>query len=144
MASILQHYISYKKHTLQSPVKAPTNGFIFDVHQVNSPLTQSGSAETHAVFLPHQEWPFLCSQGQQPTSLRKREHSQNLKDHKEPDCVFQLDTITIGLRTKEESRPSDSSPCCDYACDLSYTNQFTCVGPFLKLSFSMQQMPCAM
>ena len=43
-----------------------------------------------------------------------------------PDCVFQLDTITISLRTMEESRPSDSSPCCDYACDyacdLSYIN----------------------
>ena len=36
----------------------------------------------------------------------------------DPDCVFQLDTI--GLRTMEESRPSDSFPCCDYACDLSY------------------------
>ena len=28
-----------------------------------------------------------------------------------PDCVFQLGTITIGLRTIEESRPLDSSPC---------------------------------
>ena len=37
-----------------------------------------------------------------------------------PDCVFQL--ATIGLRTMEESRPSDFSPCCDYACDLSYIN----------------------
>ena len=27
-----------------------------------------------------------------------------------PDCVFQLDTNTIGLWTIEESRPSDSSP----------------------------------
>ena len=28
--------------------------------------------------------------------------------------------VTFGLRTIEESRPSDFSPCCDYACDLSY------------------------
>ena len=40
-------------------------------------------------------------------------------DSDDPDCVFQLDTITIGLWTIEESHPSDSSPCCDYACDLS-------------------------
>ena len=43
---------------------------------------------------------------------------QRSMDSDGPDCVFQLDTI--GLRTMEESRPSDSSPCCDYACDLSY------------------------
>ena len=43
---------------------------------------------------------------------------QRSTDSDGPDCVFQLDTITIGLRTIEESRPSDSSPCCDYACDL--------------------------
>ena len=43
---------------------------------------------------------------------------QRSTDSDGPDCVFQLDTI--GLRTMEESRPSDSSPCCDYACDLSY------------------------
>ena len=35
-----------------------------------------------------------------------------------PDCVFQLDTISF--RAMEESRPSDSSPCCDYSCDLSH------------------------
>ena len=45
---------------------------------------------------------------------------QRSTDSDGPDCVFQLDTI--GLRTMEESRPSDSSPCCDYACDLSYIN----------------------
>ena len=44
---------------------------------------------------------------------------KGLPDSDGPDCVFQLDTI--GLQTMEESRPSDSSPCCDYACDLSYT-----------------------
>ena len=43
---------------------------------------------------------------------------QRSTDSDGPDCVFQLDTI--GLQTMEESRPSDSSPCCDYACDLSY------------------------
>ena len=45
---------------------------------------------------------------------------QRSTDSDGPDCVFKLDTI--GLRTMEESRPSDSSPCCDYACDLSYIN----------------------
>ena len=43
---------------------------------------------------------------------------QRSTDSDGPNCVFLLDTI--GLRTMEESRPSDSSPCCDYACDLSY------------------------
>ena len=47
---------------------------------------------------------------------------QRSTDSDSPDCVFQLDTIAIDLRTIEESRPSDSSPCCDYACDLSYIN----------------------
>ena len=46
---------------------------------------------------------------------------QRSTDSNGPDCVFQLDTITIGLRTIEESRPSDSSTAaCDYACDLSH------------------------
>ena len=45
---------------------------------------------------------------------------QRSTDSDGPNCVFLLDTI--GLRTMEESRPSDSSPCCDYACDLSYIN----------------------
>ena len=45
---------------------------------------------------------------------------QRSTDSDGPDCAVQLDTI--GLWTMEESRPSDSSPCCDYACDLSYIN----------------------
>ena len=35
---------------------------------------------------------------------------QRSTDSDGPDYVFQLDTITIGLRTIEESCPSDSSP----------------------------------
>ena len=42
--------------------------------------------------------------------------------------VFQSDTITIGYQTIEESRPSDSSPCCDYACDLSLIKYAIFVG----------------
>ena len=34
---------------------------------------------------------------------------QRSTDSNGPDCVFQLDTVTIGLLTIEESRPSDSS-----------------------------------
>ena len=45
---------------------------------------------------------------------------QRSTDSDGPDCVFQLDTITIGLRTIKKSRPSDSSSSCDYTCDLSY------------------------
>ena len=46
---------------------------------------------------------------------------QRSMDSDGPDYVFQLGTISmIGLRTIEEPRPSVSSPCCDYACDLSY------------------------
>ena len=51
---------------------------------------------------------------------------QRSTDNNGPDCVFQLDTITMGLRTMEESRPLDSSPCCDYVMILHTSRLCDC------------------